>query len=588
MDALSAFGRVPESPVRKSGIPKGNIVEISCLDGVLKNSYNIHIPRPEAFVKDWHDVCRAVCWTALFWSGAAYVSGQVPGSSERTGVPQDWSHRQIVFSRDGLALHPELMNREPRVLHQVMQRWGSRESGFFRGVDTGSDSSTGINRDWNVALGSGRLAPQKFPAKYSFNPAAPPDCTNDYVVFALNTQGATGAQANLIGINNLYSGTGGICGAAPTVYFAYDVTTVSLGKVATSPVLSLDGKKIAFVETSANAAVFHVLTWTANQGAIQNAAAPNMTSLMFATSGSTRSSPWVDYNADAAYVAADNGFVYKMTGVFKGTPALAGGFWPVQIGTAAFPLETPPVLDSSRGLLMVGNGNGNLYSINTTTGEVKSLAIGAFRKLESGVIAPPIVDITNGTTFVVSSNDGTSAVLVEVDTATLTELARARIGQGSASGTDVKLFQPALDDNYFNNPSTGKIRLCGTGAADATPWQYAFGFSGRLMNTTPVFSKQLLNSTTARCTGWTEFFNPNINGGTDYFFFGLLLDCGGGSTGCVVERISDTQLVTASVTNGPSGVVVDNYSTAAQASSIYLSNQLAPNKAYKFTQNGLQ
>ena len=199
-----------------------------------------------------------------------------------------------------------------------------------------------------------------------------------------------------------------------------------------------------------------------------------------------------------------------------------------------------------------------------------------------------MVDVTNGTTFVVSSNDGNSAVLVEVDTATLTQLAKASIGKGSASGTNIKLYQPAFDNNYFNDPGTGKIRLCGTGAADGTPWQYAFGFNGTVMNTAPVFSQQLLNSTTARCTGWTEFFNPNINGGTDYFFFGLLLDCGGGTTGCIKERVSDTQIVSFTLNNGSSGVVVDNYSTANQQySNIYLTNQKAPNSAYKLTQNGL-
>jgi hypothetical protein len=543
-------------------------------------------------VKGGPGICGVVCCIVVLSGGALYISAQGTGNRSHPGVPQDWSSRQVVFTADGLVQHPELLDREPRVLHQVMQRWGS-QLGYFRGVDLTSNSSAGtIQRDWNFALGGGRLAPEMFPAKYSFDPGAPPSCQNDYVVFALNTQGVTNGQANLVGLHNLYAGNGGLC-TGPNEYFAYNTTTIAgAGKNATSPVLSTDGTKIAFVETSANAAVFHVLTWTAGQGTMQNAANPGaaMASLPFAASGSTRSSPWIDYQNDTAYVGADDGKVYKITGVFKGTPALAGSPWPVQIGTAAFPLQTPPVLDSRLGLLMVGNGNGRLYSINIATGAANSVAIGQFRALDAAVFAPPIVDVTNGTTFVVSPNDGTSAVLVEVDTATLTPLAKGRIGVGAASGTDVKLYQPALDNNYFNNPGAGKIRLCGTGAADATPWQYGFSFSGRIMNTTPVFSQQLLNSTTARCTGWTEFFNPNIpvNVGTDYFFFGLLLDCGGGNTGCVKERVSDTQIVTFNLNNGPSGVVVDNYSTAnPQTSNIYLTSQKAPNRAYKLTQNGL-
>jgi hypothetical protein len=55
----------------------------------------------------------------------------------------------------------------------------------------------------------------------------------------------------------------------------------------------------------------------------------------------------------------------------------------------------------------------------------------------------------------------------------------------------------------------------------------------------------------------------------------------------VVERTTDiAPLVTAAVAGGPSGIVVDNYSTAVQASSIYLSAEGATT-AYKFTQNGL-
>jgi hypothetical protein len=207
-------------------------------------------------------------------------------------------------------------------------------------------------------------------------------------------------------------------------------------------------------------------------------------------------------------------------------------------------------------------------------------------------VAAPIVDTTNGTTFAVSANDGFSAVLVEADTASLTELARGNIGLGSSLGTPLRLYEPAFSNLYFNNPSSGVIRVCGTGAADTTPWQYAFGFTGSTMNTGPSFSQQLLTSTRARCTGWEEFFNPNVGGvlGTDFFFFGLTQDCTalGTAGGCVAE-ITDTNTTptTATVNGGPTGIVVDNYSTAAEASSIYFTAANV-NTAYKFTQNGLQ
>lgn len=562
----------------------------------MESSYNNPNPTlTEVAVEDWHcGTAIAILWTGLLLLATACAWAQESDNRFRAGVVQDWTQHHLVFSRDALARHPDLIYNEPRVRHQLLQRAQGANSKVLAGAETAPGSSEITpQRDWNVALGNGHIAPEMFPAKYSFDPGAPPSCANDYVAMGLNVAGSSGHQANLVAFNNLYAGTGGMCGGAPTVMFAYTITTVSAGRILTSPALSLDGKKIAFVETGSGLSIFHVVTWATGpgNGTITVAAVPgvgntaSMTSLTFAAALNTSSSPWVDYNTDTAYVGANDGNVYKITGVFKGTPTLAGAPWPVAV-SPGFRL-TGPVLDKNLGLVMVGSANATFYSVNATTGAVGSLAIGHSNSTNPGVLAPPVVDVTNGTSFVVTANDGTSGVLVEIDSATMALLAKANIGLASKSRTAVSLFQPAFDNNYFNDPSTGVVRLCGTGAADITPWQYAFGFTGRVMNTTPVFSQQLLNVTTARCTGWTEFFNPNVNGGTDFFFFGLTANCIG-TSGCVVARTSDITLTKASVAGGPSGIVVDNFSTAGQASSIYLSSEATPNTANKFTQNGLQ
>ncbi|MGA9354792.1 MAG: hypothetical protein WBV46_13960 [Terriglobales bacterium] len=530
----------------------------------------------------------ALCVVALCVAPSLWCQNVTP---RHIGVPQDWSERNIVFSLDGLAKYPNLVDQEPRIRHQLMQRFQTLYPELFRGVAgmDGSANNPGHHRDWNVSFVRGRVAESMYPAKYSFDPSAPPDCTNDYVVFGLNIAGTTGKQANLIAFNNLYSGPGGLCGAAPTVLFAYNVTSVSGGKVDLSPVISLDGTEIAFVESAGSEAIFHVLTWTAGQGTISASAAPTMTSLLFSsTATSTTSAPWVDYTNDVAYVGADGGLLYKIIGVFNSPSTLAGGAWPVTVSTGHH--LTPPVLDNVLGEVLVGSANGNLYEINSATGALSvPLVVGALGKTSPGVLAPPIVDVTNGTTFVVDADDGTSAVLLEVDTATFTQIAKARIGLGAANKTAVTIPQPAFTNAYYTSPSTGQIRLCGTGAADTTPWQYAFGFTGRTLNTSAVFSQQIVTSTAAECTNWTEFYNPNINGGTDFFFFGLTQDCTGvGTSGCVEAATAEgLPLTNAAVAGGPSGIVVDNYSTAGQASSIYLSSETG-STAYKFTQNGLQ
>jgi hypothetical protein len=544
-------------------------------------------------VKTRYPYGAVAVWCVVFFALVPNMCAQEATAPKHTGVPQDWSQKHIVFSRDALAQHPNLIYREPRILPQAMQRWQAPNSDVFHAAEPlpASADNSG-HRDWNVNLG-GRIAPNMFPAKFSFDPAAPADCVNDYVVFGLTV---TGGPANLVAFNNLYAGASppGLCGAAPTVLFAYNITTVAGGRISTSPVLSEDGTKIAFVESvpGAPSAIFHVLTWTAGQGTIAAGATPaSMTSLTFSpTASSTRSSPWVDYIDDIAYLGADNGVVYKITGVFKGTPTLASSPWPVTVSTNS--RLTSPILDAGLGMLMVGSGDGSLYQIDTATGALASLVVGVNGGTTSAIVAAPIVDVTNGTTFVVSANDGTSAVLVQADTASMTQLSKVRIGLGSAGGTALYLYEPAFTNNYFNDPSNGNIRLCGTGGADTTPWQYAFGFIGRTMRTTISFRQQLLTSTAARCTEWTEFFNPNVNGGTDFFFFGLTQDCTatGAAGGCVWARSSNGATTTnkmATVTGGPSGIVVDNYSTARQASSIYLT-AAGRNTAYKFTQNTLK
>lgn len=530
---------------------------------------------------------------------------QNPPQPAPIGVVHDWTEHQIVYNRASLLKNPSLLEREPRIANHEIARWNNAHPWVFGNAS----STTGVrrkpHRDWNVDLGAtgARLAANMYPSKYSLDPGSQPDCMNDYVVLGLNRGGITSGQANLVAFNNLYSGSGSpLCALAnPTVLFAYNVST-NTGRISTSPVVSLDGKKIAFVETKGGAgasSIFHVLTWTAGDGGgvVSNAADPgvNMVSLTYSATLNTRSSPWVDYNTDTAYVGANDGMLYKITGVFKGTPTLAGSPWPITLsaGTSL----SAPVLDKNLGLVLVGNQQGTFFSVDTTTGAVKSLVVGVSAGTNPGILAPAIVDVSNGTSFVVSSNDGTSGVLVQVNSSTMTQMAKAPLGLASHSTIPVSLFQPAFSDAYFNDPSTGVARLCGTGAADITPWQYSFGFTLTggvyVMNTTPAFSAQLTSSITAHCSGWTEFFNPNAGvNGTDYFFFGMTSECTGLATsGCVVMRTGNDLFtpLSVNVAGGPSGIVVDNDSAAEQASSIYFMGLTGPpNTAYKLTQNGLQ
>jgi len=122
----------------------------------------------------------------------------------------------------------------------------------------------------------------------------------------------------------------------PSVLFAYFVGT---GTVQTSPALSLKGDKVAFVESVAGGSKFHVLTLDksnpANNGTAYNHpvapctvngtetcmtnSAVDVSITMNGNVQVTRSSPFVDYANDVAYVGDDTGHIHKFTGVFLST-----------------------------------------------------------------------------------------------------------------------------------------------------------------------------------------------------------------------------------------------------------------------------
>ncbi len=528
-------------------------------------------------------------WLAVLVLMVSAVGAQMPEQAHRrTGLPQDWTHRHVIFSRSALHAYPDLAYVEPRALHQWLRQ-------NARPADSTSDATSDAGRDWSVSLGAGHVAAGMFPAKYGFDTTATPSCTNDYVVFALNVAGSA-TQANVIAFNNLYSGTNGYCGTTgPSVLFAYNISTIG-GRIATSPILSLDGTKIGFVETAGSGAVLHILTWKTGLGNGTSATAPavpgvgntaSMVNISLGTVPITRSSPWIDYNTDTVYVGNNSGRVYKITNAFLGSPALAGAPWPVLISPGR--TLTGPVLDNVTKNIFIGDGRGFLLSFNSITpGTPITLAVGQSGATSSSILDSPMVDSTNGVVYAVSGNDGTSAVMVEATTANLTELARARIGLGGLSGATVPLYDGSPDNNYFNSASTGTFLVCGTASGNASPVLYTFGFTGTTLNTIPLSSVPLSSNTGSRCSPITEFFNPNVGtSGTDFFFFGLTASCVG-PRGCIMSTQSTgAPPLPVGETGGTSGIVIDNQSPLPQASSIYFGNLGGTGTAVKLTQNGL-
>ncbi len=488
--------------------------------------------------------------------------------------------------------------------------------------------------DWTVPLGAGTVGPDRWPAKYGFYVDDTPDCVNDYVVFALNVSGVTGGQANLVGINQLYSGNpAGICGSKPHVNWAYNGSTAG-GATLGSPTLSLDGTKIVYIEVTTSSSILHVLTWKAGQGtSATHAATPTLvgkctatssclTSLTYSsTSTTSQSFVYVDYSSDKGYVASDDGNIYRISCTFKcalnANPVVDWVFTLPVAGTGgALPVPTTPIYDGST-YLFVADQLGEVWSINAS-GTEPVLAAGPVMVggggcttasppgRTGGEISQPCTanggsyGIPDGTmlmtwgpdgdeVFVTSGNDGVegaSAVVVELNSDLIVQ-AKDTVGIGSVGNTttNVDLRLGDFDNTFINGESAlGHYFMCGTGKTAATstqPWDYWIGFTNfPVMNSTPTQAPYVnLPVSGAPCTELEEFYNPNINLGgnsSDHdMLLGGVIDPNYGPL--ILDNISNGTIATPVISPPPmfpggiSQFVVDNISTEAQASNWYFS-----------------
>ena len=496
----------------------------------------------------------------------------------RMGQVVDWSTNHILYPRGATSGPIDYSDRDPRAYWSYLKMLqGANGSGGggevnIRGPHPKRPSVSAA--DWSVSLGAAGLAANMYPSKYSFNINAAPDCTNDFVVYTLNTApGAT--QANIVAFNNLYSGSAGgtgICGpGTATVMWAYQVSTFVLR---TSPLISLDGTKIAFVDGN-TPAVFHVLTPTAGEGNVTAPATPTageIVNLPLTTGADTDSSPFIDYANDVAYVGTNNGRMFKITGVFRGTPALAGAPWPIRVATGQ---TTEPVLDFNSGNLIFGSANGLLYGFTPTGTPIPgSPMVVGDGTANGGIKDAPVLDEVNGFVYAETGGNGsaTAAVMVQTGTTDFTTAQTAVIGASDAA----PIHGGAFNDAYFSSPtnmigttSEWFYYVCGNSTGgSAFPVLYRVGFNAsRQMNAT-VDAAQLSLSANAgeQCSPLTEFRN-----GIDRLFLGLRMLH-------VVESFDISSNLVPTTAGGPlaeaggtSGIIVDNVSTANQASSIYFS-----------------
>ena len=551
-------------------------------------------------------------------------------STHRGSVVTDWTSRHVLFSDAGTLTDAVMNGRrerwerivdDPRYQMQQIRRHApaarlAADSEFHsteppRGRPSSPrPGETTIHKDWAVQIapaGSG-VAEWAYPAKFSFNPAAQPSCTSDYVVYPVYQNGSS-TQANIVGVNNLYSGT---CttGTVPSALFAYEVGT---GQIYNSPVISLDGTKIAFVESVSGGSRFHVLTidQSGNSGcatdtspcngaAFNTPAVPGVNNsavdvaiTMAGGVSDSYSSPFVDYEHDVAYVGDDNGYLHKFTGVFSGTPAeVTTNGWPLSVAPAGTMLTSPTYDSVSQDVFIAqqGTSSGTLYCVNASSATAALCSTPSITGVASDILDAPIVDSTWEQVFVTGDDPtGTNVVLVQ----TPVDFSSSRTVTYGAAGTNQ--WDGAFDNAYFTSVGTGHIYACGNLSSAPTPVLFRVGFSSSgIMNTSPdPGSFQLVGTgrtgPLVSCTPLTEFYN--VSQGTDYLFLGVgyfgigppdytnLPNCGTFSA-CIMSFSLPTSApftfpsgpvatMTSPTINAFSAVVVDNYSTSDGASQVY-------------------
>jgi hypothetical protein len=480
---------------------------------------------------------------------------------------------------------------------------------FFTDVATsGTDSGAGGNNTSDTPI--------------NCFPFAGNTCAGNFTFFSgkffSGRGGTTAAVANLIGLMNLYSGTpAGICpGTGPTVKFAYGISTAQ-GVTTTSPALSEDGTQIGIVESTSVChtgetgctvgSVLHLVKWKNASGTLatpvvpqsvtaanyRSCAAPCMVNVNISASSDSNSAPFIDYTNDRIYVGDDSGKMAEVNGVFLGTPSLG---WQTTVD-AGFAL-TGPVFDAASGNIFVADANGVVSTVVASNGALgpQIYTSGVTGKAGFPIPDPPIVDSTAETVTAFVSNDTSGgAELVQYPIDFQPPLRAFVVGPAG-----VQMHDGDFDNTYYSGDSYqyGYLYFCGKNpgsSVDNPAIERASFDSNGILESVDGESLNVSNLASAECSPVTEVYNA----GVDYIFFSVQTggngqNCttlgGSGvadsnpSAGCVMSVIvadgSSTQFPTPMPTainsslgepGGSSGIILDNVSAAAQASSIYFS-----------------
>jgi hypothetical protein len=324
--------------------------------------------------------------------------------------------------------------------------------------------------------------------------------------------------------------------------------------------------------------------------------AATATDLAFGNSTDTLSSPFIDYQHDTAYVGNDAGQLYRIKDVFcmginganpdctdeSAGPAPSidttwgsGGYVQLPCGGKV----SDPAYDYATGNVFVGCSDGKLYSISST-GTIASLQVGNGTTY-GGIVDGPVVDYVNGFVYAVSgsgsASGGANGVLVQAKTTSLSSNVMVPIGTGG----QCNLHEPVPNNEYLTSITStgaavymggvqGTVTSCTAGSttngADIYLYTEGFTASGTLITGAPPGANEG-GGPGYEWSPFTEFYNATTS--TDWLFVGALQEQNNVASFNVTNPSAAALSGITQEGMGVTGMVVDNDSSDAQASSTY-------------------
>jgi hypothetical protein len=468
--------------------------------------------------------------------------------------------------------------------------------------------------------------------------------------------GGTGAAATattldvISGINLVYGGSG--YSTVPNVY----VNGGGAGASGGTATATVSGGAVTAITLNSAGTGYSAVPTVTFDGPSAGCSGSGSCMVTVPISGNkiTNSSPYYDYDNDVLYFGDDNGVLYSVSPVFVGTATTGGTINPTVTSlpvatTSGQSVLTGPVLDSNSGNVFVGASDGKVYAVATPLGSAATSSMtvgegtgscGSSQEYAGGITDPVMIDGSIDMLYTYTQNAATSisssnrAVVTQASTGVSpaavfgSRVNNVITGGGNfcgaspatTSASQVNVHSPTFDNNYFNGTGTGHMFICDN-STSAPPQMYAITFNGSTMNnavdaTLGLNLSSVATSDYSECAPITEIFHPNADGGpdgTDYMLLGIGRIAGGtGAFGAAIGQaytVSTSAAMTKGITHsvntyapaqdGISGAVVDNISTAGQASSMYFTTLAAGTSsnntcgtnvfcAVKLTQSGLQ